>query len=133
MKKIVYVLFVVIVACNYSINKKVRDPLDTNGGSSKPSSSPALTLSYQTLTETSLKTCADCHHGTESPDLMTYEQVKKRIGRVIREVQNDSMPDPNQGYSPLSPCEKDLLIKWQELGMPEESDFLVSDIPSCQS
>lgn len=70
-----------------------------------------------------LVSCARCHSS-----MSTISGIKKRISSIWSEVNSGSMPPAG----PLSKCNKAILKKWIDLGMPDQTQVATSDLASCK-
>ena len=111
--------------CNYKINK-AADPKEG-------AVSLSDLISFETMTSFSMRTCMNCHSGKNPPDLSTLGGLKSNIAKVQEDIQISKMPPASGGYLPLTQCQKDVLQKWVDLGMPQTSSHTVGELPSCQN
>lgn len=92
-------------------------------------------ITFAHLQKTSLVSCKDCHSKTSNPNkkplLITIDHYKARLDAVISEISTGSMPPVDDGYLPLTDCEKAMLEKWIELGTPETTNVKVYDLAVC--
>lgn len=112
----IFILSTIIVACSRKLN-----PEQTN--ITKPRKE--ITTNYKTMVSDLISTkCTPCHLPTKGgfkTSLDNYDAVKKYISDIIVRVQ---LPSSEKNYMPfkkppLTKEEINLLIKWNEEGMPE--------------
>ena len=115
-----------VSSCSYS--HQSQQPIDTNTSLQIDNK-----VTFDTIKSYSMRSCQNCHSGTQSPALITYSDIKNNLDQIIEEISTDSMPPTDEGYQLLDTCQKALLQKWIEIGSPESSDVLVATIPECNT
>jgi len=128
-------IFCCLLACSGSSG----DGYDSSG-TSTPSPTPnppqgsEATVNTETVRARSLAVCLNCHNGTQLPqasDLRTPEAVKANASVIQFQVNTDRMPKPGFGFPPLDACQKEILNKWIELGLPDSTTFKVNMLTNC--
>lgn len=122
-------VFLVLLGCNYSI-KKGQSGGDLNPLGKTDGSTP---ISFSLIQKSILYTCKDCHAGVNQPYLNNLEDYKAHRDQILLQVNENKMPQVKKGYAPLSDCQKGVLKKWIDLGLPEESTETFSSVPECQA
>lgn len=107
-----------------NIEKPTPDPL--NG---------TMKVDYNTVREYALNTCKSCHNGIQSPLLNSIDSWKTNGEKVLSAIEGINgikfMPPKEEGYEALNACQVDLVKSWLNQGAPENSEILVSSLPSC--
>jgi hypothetical protein len=75
-------------------------------------------INYLTVYYYALPACARCHIDAQSPNLSTYKSLTSEIESVQDRIASNDMPPSDQGYEPLSACQKLVLSTWISRGMP---------------
>ena len=114
-----------LFSCNYNVSK--------SGGDLNISLSADSPISYETISSYSLRTCMNCHSGQKNPDLSTLSGIRANIDKIKNAIEISKMPPASDGYGPLTQCQKDILQKWIDLGMPEVSNSTAAEVASCKS
>lgn len=123
------IIFSLITGCNYRVNKQSNQP-----GNETFKTPPATTPIDAALVKNyALSTCFDCHSGRKQPTLNSLDAIRSNIDSISTEVTLDSMPPQRDGYLPLSDCQKAVLERWIELGMPDQSTVTMDELPACAS
>lgn len=108
---------------------------ESSGGLQNPPTPPQgveQTVTTDTVRARSLAVCLNCHNGvTQSPDLRTAQAVKNNSSLIQFWVNNNQMPPANSGFPLLTACQKDILNRWVQLGLPDTSTVKVSSLPNC--
>lgn len=128
MLKIIFFLSAVLGMSSCQYSHQSNQPFDAN-----TSLQTNTMVTFDTVKSYSLRSCQNCHSGTQSPALITYSDVKNNLDQIVEEISTDSMPPTDEGYQLLGTCQKAILQKWIELGAPENSDVLIATIPECQT
>ncbi len=118
----------IATSCNYKMQKQ-----DPAGNSGQGSLSADAVISYEIVSSYSMHTCQSCHAGVSKPGLDSIDLVRANSSKVMTEVEGNKMPPPEKGYSSLSDCQKAIMKKWVDIGMPESSSSRVSELPECKS
>jgi cytochrome c553 len=113
--------------CNYA-SPNQTDEKPKNGDVVQ---SPTASIEAKVVSESVLNTCSSCHAGKKNPNLSSLDLVKINISKVVTEVESNAMPPTTAGYAPLTNCQKAILRRWWEMGMPEVSDERVSSLAAC--
>jgi hypothetical protein len=124
------IIFSLITSCNYRVSKQSSQPGNESFKTPPPETTPidaALVKNY------ALSTCFDCHSGRKQPTLNSLDAIRSNIDSISTEVTLDSMPPQRDGYLPLSDCQKAVLERWIELGMPDQSAVTMDELPACAS
>jgi hypothetical protein len=111
-------------------NRNAHDPQNTPPKA--PIDSQAK-IGYEIVQKYSLISCQDCHAGKSKIFLTSLGEIQNQKTDIQKDILEEKMPPIKNGYSLLIGCEKDLLLKWLELGAPANSDVPVSSISSCQT
>jgi hypothetical protein len=101
-------LFLIVSGCSYREEKSrgtAQEPVRTG------------TISFAKIEKEILRpNCLGCHSGSQSPQLLTYAEVKENLQAIRREVlEKKTMPK----RGPLAEAELALLQTWIENGAPE--------------
>jgi len=116
--------FFILGSCNRFSSKSPEAELNTGF-------TEETTISSAVVQESVLGTCLNCHNGTRTPDLSSVTNIRANISKIQSEVDDNQMPPPSSGYSPLTSCQKDILREWITDGMPDQSGKKVFDLVSC--
>lgn len=114
-------------SCNYFLDWTPGD-LQTSSGVILSQNS---TVDSMTIQQTVLRSCTKCHSGQKSPNLATLDDISRNIKAVLEAVNSNQMPPSFAGYSPLSDCEKNILMDWVASGMPQTSSKKISELSAC--
>lgn len=115
-----------MTACNYNVQKQ------TPGGGSNKVISADAPINSKLIQSGVLNTCLNCHAGTNKPNLNTKSDIQQAMDKLIPSVMENKMPPASQGFDPLTDCQKALLKKWVDMGMPEHSDEKTGSLPACK-
>lgn len=121
-----------LLSCGYNNTKKNQEDNKGTQNSIKPPAD-GQKIDFALVKKYSLTTCLNCHSGKKSPDLSQLAVIQQKKDLIWHEVDSRSMPPASSGYQELSGCPKELLRKWIDLGAPESSDVLVSEVSDCKS
>jgi hypothetical protein len=127
----IYSLFL-LVSCNY---KKIKDLDAYNAQTSGKFSTPItgdLKLSFPTMKEYVFKSCLTCHVGKNKPEFGSADLIRQEIQKIASEVNSNAMPPPEEGYSPLTDCQKAMLEEWIKQNTPDDSEVMVADLAACK-
>ncbi|AZZ36380.1 hypothetical protein CIK05_06100 [Bdellovibrio sp. qaytius] len=117
---------VFISSCRYGNSTNLVDQVDTTLNSE-------AYINYDMVKMTSLKTCANCHSGNQSPDLSSLNQIQRHISDIQDETRTAGMPPAESGYAALSDCNQAILDQWLSLGAPEETTVQLKSIAACKN
>lgn len=84
-------------------------------------------VSFELVKTTTLSSCTQCHSGNNEPTIVTDSDIKEHILLIQNEINNDSMPPSN----PLTDCQKAIINKWIELGLPDKTDLKTASLSAC--
>jgi len=115
-------------ACNYNTQKQ-----NPAGPAGQATLSDDALISYETVANYSMSTCKNCHAGVSQPTLDSVDLLRSNISKVMTATEGNKMPPAEKGYSSLSDCQKSIMKKWVDLGMPESSSMKVSELPECKT
>jgi len=142
---------VILQSCNYRMDKPVSLSLShpanpagnttqntgdnsNNNGQSDTRLTADDKVSFNLIKRYSMSTCLKCHaSGKQDPDLSTIANIQQHQTTVLDEVNTDSMPPQDDGFTALNICQKALLKKWIDLGTPDSSSVSAGEIPECQT
>lgn len=119
-------------SCNYKNTKTEAVP--TESTNPQGTSTPEETfITFKQISSDAVASCIKCHkvEKTDKPKLTLREDFIKNMNKVLEEVTGNEMPPADDGYSPLTDCQKAQLQQWYDLGSPEESNIPVSSLPAC--
>lgn len=117
--------------CDYRVVKDPNALNGTNGKQTKPIDETSV-VEASLVRNNILNSCMSCHVGSKQPELGSISAIQQNISQVITAVNSNSMPPEKSGYVPLPDCDKAVLIKWAQLGVPETSTVKVGDLPECK-
>ena len=103
-------LILLLPACGFRKDKASGEAGAVGGDTSKPGFVQIQTRVFRPY-------CLSCHSGSQEPNLLTYEEVKKSLGKINdRAVVQGTMPKAQS----LPDAERQLLKVWIESGAPEQ-------------
>jgi hypothetical protein len=112
------------------LQQSCAEASDTN--SNPGAFSDKTTVDAAVVEESVLSTCVRCHSGNKPPNLASLAGIMSNIGKIQTEVNSNSMPPADAGYSPLTDCQKEILQEWVAEGMPAKSNKKVLELSHCQ-
>ena len=118
-----------VFSCNYNAKKAVTG----DAGQDLGPLSGTTPITFELVSNYSLKTCKNCHSGVTKPALDSIEAFRSNISTVMSEIDGGDMPPPSKGFSALDSCQKALMRKWVDTGMAETSTATVADVPECKT
>lgn len=117
-------------ACNYNVIKN-----QPGGGASRQGKldlSPDAQIDGPLILAAVLNDCKDCHSaGRRAPVLESVTDFRNNIGKIVPITNAEEMPPMDEGYMPLSACQKAVLKTWTDLNMPDTSTVTVGSLPEC--
>ena len=116
-----------MIISNLSSCKYGKITLIQNSPTVSDSFSDQLTIGTDTVKSISLNSCTQCHSGKKLPNMITDNDIRNHIISIQNEIMANTMPP----LIPLSDCQKSILTKWIEIGMPDSSNIKVNSIQSC--
>lgn len=141
MKKLIFFNLIMnllfLTGCNIFLSKSIStDQIPKNNSANNPSQNSNEYDSFQKINfdivkKISLASCYDCHAGTSKTILIQSSDYQKQINILKKVILEETMPKVSYGYNLLDSCQKDLFLKWLELGAPENSDFPLANVSSC--
>ncbi|WP_413557445.1 hypothetical protein [Bdellovibrio sp. HCB209] len=90
------------------------------------------TIDFYVVSNTSLKTCLDCHR-TKAPILDTEDKVYEHRDDVLATVELGEMPPVHKGYKVLTSCELEILRAYFDNKTNNRVPQRVKELPSCGS
>lgn len=123
----------VLISCNYrevlDVEAYRKDHNFKMGGAFDKNT----IIGLESVQKISLNNCFSCHSGKSQPTLTTGNQIRSNVLKILSDVGENKMPPAKAGYSPLVSCQKDILQKWYDLGMPNQSNVKVVSLESCKT
>ncbi len=120
-----------LAGCNYSVLKKAGTQASANnqaGLPGQPSGQPIF-VDAAVVEKSVLNSCVQCHGaGGEDPELASVTEFRANIDDAISQIDKNKMP---QKLAPLNDCQKAILHKWKDLGLPTTSAVDTSTLPAC--
>jgi Planctomycete cytochrome C. len=88
-------------------------------------------VSFEVVSQTSLRTCLECHSGG-SHSMRTAESVLAQKKEILDSVYSGQMPPKTSAYPQLTACEKMILETWMEDQSANRSGSLrVNQLSAC--
>lgn len=78
-------------------------------------------IDYLTVHYYSLRFCMKCHKERIEPFFSTYESLVKHADEIVDQVNEGAMPPHEDGFAPLTSCQKLVLTTWIQAGFPREN------------
>lgn len=122
------VVLITLTACDYN-QRKIND-----AAVSPPENLETdILITADFVQKFSLDTCKKCHDGSNFPQLDSVSMIRLHIAYVQDATNGNRMPPSSMGFQPLSECQKSVLKKWVDLGMPDESSVKLKEVSECDS
>jgi len=88
-------------------------------------------ISFDVVTQTSLKNCLKCH-STGNHAMRNPEQVLAQKKDILESIHSDKMPPKTSGYPALSACDKMILETWMDdQTQSRQSPLKVNELSAC--
>lgn len=120
-----------LAGCNYSVLKKAGTQASANNQAGLPgqASGQPVFVDAAVVEKSVLNSCVQCHGaGGEDPELASVTEFRANIDDAISQIDKNKMP---QKLAPLNDCQKAILHKWKDLGLPTTSAVDISTLPAC--
>lgn len=126
-KAICFMMVILISACN---STEIKKQTGVDNKLSNPDGSAFISSSL--IEGQVLNSCNSCHSGRSAPYLRGAQNIRQNISKILSEVNSNQMPPPQTGLGSLTSCQKEILQKWSDLGLPDESTVQVHELKFCQ-
>ncbi|WP_413574861.1 hypothetical protein ACLVWU_11535 [Bdellovibrio sp. HCB290] len=87
-------------------------------------------IDYYVVSQTSLKSCRDCHN-SKAPILDTEEKVYQHREDIMATVESGDMPPVRKGYQPLTACELQILRAYFDNKTNQRPPQRVKEMSAC--